>query len=85
MLCLFYIEQFTDFVIFQYMHVAKWVERKIRNSGTSGWVKSKNETFSLVASLVSVHYLRPRTGLVVQVSILNDWVGYHVYLQYASP
>jgi len=37
-----------------------------------------------VASLVSVHHQRPRAGLVFPVSILNDWVGYHVFLRHGS-
>jgi len=42
-----------------------------------GWVKSKTK-FKPVASLVNVHHLRSRAGLVwpVQVSVECDWVGF---------
>jgi len=35
-------------------------------------------------SLVSVHHLRHRAGLVGPVSVLRDWVGYHVYLRHGT-
>jgi len=35
-----------------------------------------------VPSLINVHHLIVRAGLVGLVSVLNDWMGYHVYLRH---
>jgi len=53
--------------------VAKWVEHllwvwKVGGSSSS-WVKSKIEKLTHVASLVSIHRLSPRAGLVGPVSV----------------
>jgi len=45
--------------------VAKWVERSLRVWG----VKPKTEKMAPVASLVSFHHLRPKSGLVSPVSV----------------
>jgi len=37
-----------------------------------------------VATQVSVHHLRSRTGLFGPVSVSSDWVGYHVYLRHGT-
>jgi len=37
-----------------------------------------------VVSLVSIHHLRPRAGLIGPASVLSDSVGYHVYLQHGT-
>jgi len=37
-----------------------------------------NYLYCSVASLVSVHHLRPRTGLVGPVSVENDWVDWSI-------
>jgi len=46
--------------------------------GTSGFEPRSDQVkdWKMVASLVSVHHLRPRAGLVVPVSVYSDWVGY---------
>jgi len=49
-----------------------------------GWVNSKTENLAPVASLVGVHHLRSRAGLVGPVSVYCDWVGYHVYLWHCT-
>jgi len=51
--------------------VTKWVEHLLRVwfKLKFCWVKSKTEKLAPVASLVSIHHLRPRTGLVGPVSV----------------
>jgi len=53
--------------------VSKWVKRWLRVWKVGGWnpgrVKSKTEKLAPVASLVSVHHLRPTSGLVGPVSV----------------
>jgi len=52
---------------------AEWVEHLLRVWTVSGLnhsrVKSQIEKLTCVASLVSVHHLKPRAGLVVRVSV----------------
>jgi len=45
---------------------------------------SKTEKLTSVASLIGVHHLGTRAGLVDPVSVWGDWVGYHVYLQHGT-
>jgi len=53
--------------------VVKWVERSLRVrklwSRIPGRVNSKTKKLAPVASVVSIHHLRPRTGLVGPVSV----------------
>jgi len=37
-----------------------------------------------VVSLVSLHHLRDRAGLVGLVSVLSDWMGYHDFLHHGT-
>jgi len=45
-------------------------------------VKSTTENLTPVVSLVNVHHLRARAGLVSQVSLQSNLVGYHVNMQH---
>jgi len=46
--------------------------------------KSKTEKLATVAFLVNIRHFRPRAELVGPVSVLSDWVGYHVYLWHGT-